>query len=389
MKDRTTRKVKKVKTKSDNFGRRRRMGVFILFLALGFLIFLLKIHYAKHPPSKPGPTVVVSAVQAKDVPVYIRALGNVVATSTITVKTQVNGLLMKVFYKEGQLVKAGDPLAEIDERPLLAQLTQYQGQLVRDQALLANALIDLKRYQRLWKQDSISQQTLATQEALVKQYQGAVETDEGLIASTKVNLIYCHIISPVDGRVGLRLVDPGNVVQTTDTTGLVVITSLSPITVIFTLAEDDVPRILPQVMANKAIEVKAYDRQQNKLLATGTLITMDNQIDPTTGTVKLRALFDNKDYALFSNQFVNIQLLVEQLPQAIVASTAAIQHGSNGDFVYVLNSNSTVTSKPVKTSITQGDETVIQEGLKAGERVVVEGTDRLTNGIRVNVASSR
>ena len=367
--------------------RKRRLRFWLLcFVSIFLVIYLIKHHNAKPNRGAQGLPIVVSEVQQKDVPVYISALGNVTATYTVTVKTQINGLLMSVLYKEGQWVKKGDVLAEIDQRPLLAQLTQYQGQLIRDQALLSNALIDLKRYQRLWKQDSISQQTLATQESLVRQYQGSVEVDQGLIESTKVNLIYCHIISPINGRVGLRLVDPGNFVQTSDTTGLVVITTINPITVIFTIPEDDVPKVLPQIYVKKNIKVEAFDRQQNKLLATGKLLTIDNVINTSTGTVRLRAKFSNKDNKLFPNQFVNIKLLAQNLPHAMVIPTAAIQHGNKEDFVYLLNPNFTVTAKPIKTDVTSGDDTVVLEGLTVNQKVVVDGADKLTDGAQVKIA---
>lgn len=370
---------------SSQYLRRYRVALSIVLLVFAALVLFYFFH-GKKLPEKPAASVVVSPVESKNMPVYITAIGNVVAVSTITVKTQINGLLMKVHFKEGQLVKKGEPLADIDDRPLLAQLTQYQGQLVRDEALLANALIDLKRYQRLWKQDSVSEQTLATQQALVKQYQGSVETDKGLIANTQVSLIWSHITAPIDGRLGLRLVDEGNLVQTTDTNGLVVITSLNPITVIFTLPEDDVPRLLPQILAGKRIEAEAWDRQEKTLLATGAILTIDNQIDTSTGTVKLRAQFDNKDLKLFPNQFVNIKLLVERLPHATTVPASAIQHGSKGDFVYLLNKDSTVSSKPVTTGESSRDLTIVQQGLLPGQQVVTEGADRLANGSRVRVA---
>ena len=367
--------------------KRKRVSWIILFILTCVLIVYLLMHRnMSHGPSNQGAPVVLTTVQNKDVPVYVLGLGNVTATYTVTIRTQINGLLMKVLYKEGQLVNIGDKLAEIDARPLLAQLTQYQGQLIHDKALLANALIDLKRYQQLWKQDSISQQTLATQESLVRQYQGSVEVDMGLIESTKVNLLYCHIISPINGRVGLRLVDPGNFVQTSDTNGLVVITTLDPITVIFTIPEDDLPKILPQVYAKKKIHVEAYDRQQTMLLATGTLLTMDNQINTSTGMVRLRATFNNQDNKLFSNQFVNIKLLVDNLSHAITVPTAAIQHGRNGDFVFLFNPDLTVSVKPIKVGMTSGDDTVIEQGLNLGQQVVVEGADKLTDGTKVKVS---
>ncbi|MBA2651086.1 MAG: efflux RND transporter periplasmic adaptor subunit [Tatlockia sp.] len=371
---------------------KRRFGFWLLLLLLAIFltIYFIKSRTTK-PVEKKKPTpVALSVVQKQNVPIYISAIGNVKAINTVTVKTQINGLIMKVLFEEGQLVKKGDLLAEIDDRLLLAQLVQYQGQLVRDQALLANAEVDLKRYQLLWKQDSVSQQTLATQESLVKQYQGTVATDMGLIQSTRVNLVYTRIISPIDGRVGLRLVDPGNFVQTADTTGIVVITTLNPITVIFTIPEDDVPKILPQALTNKDIKVEAFDRQQNKLLATGRLLTLDNQIDTTTGTLRLRAIFDNKENTntLFANQFVNIRLLVTILKNATVVATAAIQRGSQGDFVYLLNPDYTVGVRAIKTGPTFNDHTVVLSGLTQGQQVVVSGADQLVNGAKVKIAES-
>lgn len=356
----------------------------IILLLILVIYFIWHLNHKPSTPTKPT-SVVVATVQKKDVPVYIPALGNVTATYTVTVKTQINGLLMKVLYKEGQLVKKGDLLAEVDQRLLMAQLGQYEGQLVRDQALLDNALIDLHRYQVLWKQDSISQQTLATQVALVKQYQGTVDTDKGLIQSTRVNLMYCHIISPVDGRIGLRLVDPGNFVQTTDTTGIAVVTTLDPITVIFGIPEDNIPDVFPQVYAGKHLQVEAWSRQDNSLLAAGKLIAIDNQINTTTGTVNLRAIFDNKQNKLFSNQFVNIKVLATTLVNATVVSTAAIQHGSNGDFVYLLNADSTIKAQPIKAGVAYIDDTVVLKGLRPGQHVVTEGLDRLTDGAKVSV----
>lgn len=369
--------------------RPERQKKYVLFLIVVLLLFVLYfIWHLNQKPQAPikSTSVVVATALKKDVPVYISALGNVTATYTVTLKTQINGLLMKVLYKEGQLVKKGDLLMEIDQRLLQAQLLQYEGQLVRDQALLDNALIDLKRYQVLWKQDSVSQQTLATQISLVKQYQGTVATDKGLIETTRVNLIYCHITSPVDGRIGLRLVDPGNFVQTSDTTGLAVITTLDPITVIFTIPEDNIPDVLSQAYANNKMPVQAYDRQDDTLLATGQLITMDNQINTTTGTVKLRARFANPQNRLFSNQFVNIKILANTLHDAITVPTAAIQHGNKGDYVYRLNSDSTVTIQAIKTGITQEDDTVVLKGLMPGQQVVTEGTDQLKSGAKVSVS---
>ena len=329
--------------------RRFTLGLCLLIAMLILIIYCIHRYNTKPIKSDKGTLVVLAKVQQKNLPVTISALGNVTPTYTVTVRTQVNGLLMKVLYKEGQFVKKGDLLVEIDQRPLLAQLMQYQGQLVRDQALLDNSLIDLKRYQTLWKQDSVSQQTLATQDALVRQYRGDVETDKGLIESTQVNLMYCHIISPINGRVGLRLVDPGNFVQTSDTTGLVVITTINPITVIFTIPEDDVPKLVPKVFLKKNLLVEAYDRQQRKLLSTGTLLTID----------------------------------------AVVIPTAGIQHGNKGDFVYLYNPDSTVTMQYIKTGLTSGNDTVIQEGLMFGQQIVVDGADKLTNGAKIRLSTHK
>lgn len=368
---------------SENF-----WGLSILIVVL---IGLLWFYFANKKPKINGVKAlpVVTAIStARDVPVYLPALGTVTPVYTVTIQSQINGLLMKVLFKEGELVKKGQLLAQIDERPYQALLIQYEGDLKRDTALLENARIDLKRYQKLWKEDSVSQQVLATQQALVKQYEGNVETDLGLIQSTKVNLIYCNIISPIDGRIGLRLVDPGNFVQTTNTGGIAVVTTNDPMTVIFPIAEDYVPQIIPQAYANKALVVKAYDRQQTKLLATGKLLASGNQIDPTTGTVKLRAVFDNKENKLFPNQFVNIKILVNTLRNATLVPSSAVQHTTTEDFVYVFNADNTVTAKKIIMGPASGDDTVITSGLAPGQHVIVDGADKLMNGSRVVVQAS-
>jgi multidrug efflux system membrane fusion protein len=354
-----------------------------VLIVLIIVIFFRHCSFHKKTPPVAAIPVVTALAKSSDVPIYLSELGAVTPVYTVTVRTQINGQLLQVLYKEGQMVKQGDLLAEIDPRPYQAQLTQYEGQLKRDQALLDNANVDLKRYQTLWRQDSVAQQTLATQLALVKQYEGTVKLDEGLIQGVKVNLIYCQITSPVTGRVGLRLVDPGNFVQTTDTTGLAVIATLQPITVIFSIPEDNIPEVLEQISTGQALTVKAYDRQQNKLLSTGKLLTLDNQVDPTTGTVKLRAEFDNKDNKLFPNQFVNANLLVKILPKATVVPTAAVQHGAQNNFVYLLNKNDTVSMKPVIVGVAFGGNTVIKSGVLPGQFVVIQGVDRLTDGAKV------
>lgn len=363
--------------------------VLVLFVVIG-LGYLTRANTKLEETSKgrsgqPAP-VLVKEVTSSNVPVYIDALGSVTPTFNVTVRTTINGILTKVLFQEGQEVKKGDLLATIDSRPFEAQLLQYQGQLERDEAQLANAEIDLKRYQTLWKQDSVSQQTLATQEALVKQLKGSVLTDQGLIAATKVNLIYCNITSPVDGRIGLRLVDAGNFVQTSDTNGIAVVNTLNPITVIFTIPETKIPEVREKIYAGQTFQVLAYNQEQTKLLATGSLITIDNQIDQNTGTVRLKAEFNNEHYSLFPSQFVNIKLLVKILSNALIVPTSAIQYTTTGNFVYVLNTDHTVSMKQVDVGITSGEMTTINSGLTVGQRVVVEGTDALTDGAKVRVS---
>lgn len=358
--------------------------VWISIIVVIVVIYFIHTSGNKKKPKRQATTVVKAQATKSDVPVYITALGSVTPTYTVTVKTQINGTLLKVLYTEGQLVKAGDLLALIDERPFQAQLVQYQGQLIRDTALYKNALIDLKRYRTLWKQNSISQQTYATQQSLVKQYQGDIKIDEGLIQATQVNIVYCHIISPINGRIGLRLVDPGNFVQTSDTTGIAVVAMLNPITVVFSIAEDYIPDVWARMNEKSALVTEAYDRQQNKLLATGKLLTIDNQINTSTGTVNLKAQFQNEKNTLFPNQFVNVNLLVKTLHDATVVPTAAVQHTVNGTIVYVLNNKDmTVKVTPVIVGVTYGDKTTITGGIKPGDSIIVEGTDKLVDGAKV------
>jgi multidrug efflux system membrane fusion protein len=333
--------------------------------------------------------VITALAYTRNVPLYLTALGAVTPTYSVTVKTQINGQLLRVLFREGQKVKKGELLAEIDPRPYQAQLQQYKGQLARDLALLANARLDLKRYQRLWQQDAIAQQILATQQALVQQDAGVVEIDQGLLAATRVNLVYCSITAPLEGRIGLRLVDPGNFVQISDTTGIAVVNTLDPITVIFTIPEDNIPEVMQQLAAGKKLNVAAYDRQQNILLARGILLTMDNQIDPATGQVKLKAQFQNSRNTLFPSQFVNVKLLVNVLSNVIVVPTAALQYNANKTFVYTVNKDLSVRIKPVMASGVVGDETRISSGLAAGESVVIEGADKLVDGAKVVIANAQ
>ena len=358
-------------------------------LAVVALYFLLRSHPSS-PASPPGagrgPVTPVTAATAHkgDIGVYYTGLGAVTPIYTVTVKSRVDGQLMKIYYKEGQTVREGAPLVEIDPRPFEVQLTQAQGQLIKDQANLQNARVDLARYQELIKRNAVAEQQLATQQATVVQDEGAVKTDQGQIDSAKLNLVYCHITSPITGRVGLRLVDPGNIVHAADTNGLMVITQIEPISVIFTISEDQLPPVLKRFRAGQRLRVDAYDRDLRKKLSQGTLATMDNQIDQTTGTLKLRAIFDNKDDALFPNQFVNARLLVEEKQGVTLVPTAAIQRNSQKTFVYLVKPDQTVTVRNVTLGTTEGNEAEVVSGLAPGDVVVTTGVDKLQEGSKVN-----
>jgi multidrug efflux system membrane fusion protein len=332
------------------------------------------------------PLPVVAATAAKgDVRIRLYALGTVTPLATVTVKTQIAGQLVHIDFVEGQEVKQGDPLAEIDSRPYELALQQHQGQLLRDQALLKDAQIQLARFRTLVAQDSIARQQLDTQQSQVLQDEGAIRTDQAMIDTDKLNILYCHITAPVGGRVGLRQVDQGNYVQTSDSGGIVVITQIRPISVVFTLPEDDLPQIRARLKAGATLRVTAYDRAQQTNLATGKLSTIDNQIDTSTGTVKLRAEFDNEDESLFPNQFVNAELLVDTLQGATVVPTAAVQLGAPGSYVYLVNADGSVAVRPVKTGPTDGDKIAVQSGLQPGDRVVVDGADKLRDGAKVTL----
>jgi membrane fusion protein, multidrug efflux system len=336
-------------------------------------------------------SVGAATIALGNIRVIVNALGTVTPIATVTVQTQISGQLTDVAFTEGQLVNKGDFLAQVDARPYEIAKAQAEGQLAHDQGLLAQAQTDLKRYQGLVAQNSIARQQADDQEYLVEQYKGTVKVDQALVDAQALNIAYCHIVSPVTGRIGLRLVDPGNYVQTSSSSSIAVVTQLQPITVIFTVPEDNLPDIMPQYNAGTALQVTAFDRANVKQLAIGKVSAVDSQIDTTTGTVKIRAQFDNADGALFPNQFVNAQLLVRTLTNVVTVPTVAIQRGSpngqQGSYVYVVNADNTVSVRPISIGPIDGSMTADNTGLAAGDHVVIDGADRLREGLRVSVAT--
>ncbi len=371
--------------------RRRWLTLLIALLVLlgtGYVAYRLLAGHGQAPQGRAGgppQTVGIATIATADLNVVLTGLGAVTPLATVTVKTQINGQLQQIAFTEGQIVHKGDFMEQIDPRPYQVALEQASGTLAHDQGLLTQARADNVRYQTLNRQDSISKQTADNQAYVIKQYEGSVLADQGMVDSAKLNLAYCHIVAPVDGRVGIRLVDQGNYVQTSDTTGLFVITQLQPMSVVFTLPEDDVDQIQAQ-MTNGALPVTSYDRTNTKLIATGSLATTDNQIDNTTGTIKLRALFPNTDNALFPQQFVNARLLARTVRGAVVAPQAAVQHGAPGDFVYLVQPDDTVHIQVVKLGVTDSGKVEITDGLKAGDKVVTDGLDRLKDGAKIAAA---
>lgn len=366
--------------------RRRTAIVLVVVVLVGAVI----AYTSRQPAAAPRTVapaalpVAVATASRTDVPVRLSALGSVVAFNTVTVRPRVDGQLMRVMFREGQFVSRGDLLAEIDPRPFQVQLEQAQGQLAKDQAQLATARVDLARYQTLLSQDSIARQNVDTQLSTVAQLEAGLKVDQAAIDTARLNLTYSRVTAPISGRAGLRLVDAGNVVTASSSTGLVVITQVEPIAVVFTLPEDALPMVLPRIRTGAKLPVDAFDRSGTTRLASGSVVTLDNQIDQSTGTVRVKAVFDNRDHALFPAQFVNVQLLADTRRAELVVPAAAVQQGPQGAFVYVVHDGKAVV-RAVTTGIIEGERASILKGLDAGDVVITDGVDRLREGSTVEV----
>jgi multidrug efflux system membrane fusion protein len=368
----------------------RLLAVLFIFV-LGVALLVHFVGKGKRVEASPPPTIPVVAAAARkgDLPIYLNGLGSVTPLYTVTVHTRVDGELFNIPVREGQMVAAGDLIAEIDPRPFQVQLLQAQGQKERDEAFLANAKVDLERYRILFAQNSVPKQQLDTQAATVNQYEAIVKADEGAIESAKLNLIYSRITSPIGGRIGLRSVDPGNIVHASDQNGIAVITQLQPITVIFNIAEDYIPQVMKKLKTGQRLLVDGWDRDFKLKLATGTLMTIDNEVDVNTGTVRFKAVFPNRDSSLFPNQFVNARLLIDVKRNAVLIPAGAIQRGPQTSFVFVVKPDNTVEMRNVVVGPIEKDTASIDQGVAAGEMVVTEGVDKLQQGAHVTVGQSK
>jgi multidrug efflux system membrane fusion protein len=380
---------------SPRHGVRKLIWLIVLLLMAAGVYWLVGKWQVQHAaaersgrPAGPPTVPVATATATKgELPVFLNGLGSVDAFNTVTVKSRVDGQLVSIAFREGQYVEKGAPLAEIDPRPFQVQVAQAEAQLAKDQATLANAKVDLARYRLLAKQGVIPSQQLDTQSAVVNSSEAVIQADRAQIDSARLQLSYCHIAAPISGRIGLRLVDIGNMVHAADPNGLVVITQIQPIAVLFTIPEDNLREVLKRLRSGERLPVEAYDRSGQTKIADGRLLTLDNQIDQATGTTRLKAVFDNKDNLLYPNQFVNVRLLVETRKDVILVPAVAIQRGPQGTFVYVVKEDQTADVRPVNVGPISGDRAEIGSGLSEGEQVVVDGVDKLREGSKVQVSS--